>query len=109
MAFFYLLKGFKKEREGRAGVEKETINMTQQSSCPSPAKACLDDYSHWFFVRAFEKLFPLVISQFTLSKIGLDNVNSINDCTESLSLCAVKTGGQPLIIYGFNDCNFEEC
>ena len=51
----------------------------------------------------------MVISQFTLCKIGLDNVNSINDCTESLSSCAVKTVGQPLIIYGFNDCNFEEC
>lgn len=51
----------------------------------------------------------MVISQFTLYKIGLDNVNSINDCTESLSSCAVKTVGQPLIIYGFNDCNFEEC
>lgn len=51
----------------------------------------------------------MVISQFTLYKIGLDNVNSINDCTESLSSCAVKTVGQPLIIYGFNDYNFEEC
>lgn len=66
-------------------------------------------YSPWFIVRAFEKAFPSVISQFTLYKIGLDSVNSINDYTESLSLSAVKTVGQPLIIYGFNDCNSEEC
>ena len=60
-------------------------------------------------MKASEKAFPVVVSQFTLYKIGLDNVNSINDYTESLSSCAVKTVEQPLIIYGFNDCNFEEC
>lgn len=59
--------------------------------------------------RVFEKIFPLVLSHFTLYKIGLDNVHSINDCTESLFWYALETGGQPLIIYGCNDCNFAEC
>lgn len=47
--------------------------------------------------------------QFTLHQIGLDSVNSINDYIESLHSLIVKTGGQLVIAYGFNDCNFEEC
>lgn len=111
MPFFYLLKDFKKERKGeRESCEgKETINMTWCPVLVQPKPNLCGLYSHWFIERTFEKASLLVISQFTLYKIGLDNVNSINDCTESLSQCAVKTVAQPLIIYGFNDCNFEEC
>lgn len=65
-------------------------------------------YPHWLVERAYEKASLLVISQFTLYKIGLDNVNSINDSSASLRSCAIKTVGQPLIICGFNDHNFEE-
>lgn len=51
----------------------------------------------------------LCVFQFTLHQTGLESVNSINDYIESLPSLILKTGGQLLIAYGFNDCNFEAC